>query len=240
MGRGFAKVQKPKTLDKMINSRKNTKNAGLKKGQPFIVDPREAAKAFKGYDTSPEVLLACIVVSGTLDTAEILRTEILLANEMQITGEQQRSYDAFRRVWATPTEAESDAVMELAEKILAVPRSHKTLVWKMPLLEHHPDLLAFAAPDGSIGFSLGAPEESIVFLVCGRGAEVLQAVRETAVLGQDGKTWFVPGARQAPISITSRNALRAYVMKLTDHFDRIEARRRKLQKKSPPDDPERK
>jgi hypothetical protein len=36
-------------------------------------------------------------------------------------------------VWATPTEAERDAVMALAEKILAAAGSRKTLVWKMPL-----------------------------------------------------------------------------------------------------------
>ena len=109
------------------------KKALLEKGQPFIVSPMEAEKVFKGYETSPEVLLACIVVSGTLDTAEVLRTEICLANDLEITEEKRRSYDAFRRVWATPTEAEQAEVMKVAEKISASTSSQKPLVWRMPL-----------------------------------------------------------------------------------------------------------
>ena len=97
-----------------------------------MVHPKEAAKAFKGYDTSPEVLLACIVVSGTLDTSEIIRIEIITAIDIEITDKQQRIYDAFRRVWATPTEAERAAVMELAQKIAAGAGSRKPLLWKMP------------------------------------------------------------------------------------------------------------
>ena len=108
------------------------KEALLKQGKPFVVHPKEAAKVFKGYDTSPEVLLACIVISGTLDTAEVLRAEMSLNMKIQMTEAQQRAHEAFRRVWATPTEDERAAVLEMAEKLTAASRSRKPLVWKTP------------------------------------------------------------------------------------------------------------
>jgi SAM-dependent methyltransferase len=35
--------------------------------EPFIMHSREVAKSFHGYDTDPEILLACMVVSGAYD-----------------------------------------------------------------------------------------------------------------------------------------------------------------------------
>jgi hypothetical protein len=34
--------------------------------EPFVVLPREAAKTFHGYDTDPEILLACMIVERQL------------------------------------------------------------------------------------------------------------------------------------------------------------------------------
>jgi hypothetical protein len=34
-------------------------------GRPYIVSPREVAKTTQAYRTDPEILLACIIVSGT-------------------------------------------------------------------------------------------------------------------------------------------------------------------------------
>ena len=85
---------------------------------------------------------------------------------------------------------------------------------------HDLTLSAFVAPDGSIGISQEVPEGSFE-LACGHSDELHQAVRETALLGRDGKTWFMPGARQAPTMRTARNALRSYFIKLNHRLDAI-------------------
>ena len=90
----------------MKSPARRTKPAATEK-EPYVVHPREAAKAFPGYDTDPEILLACILTSGTYDTSEICRTEINLANELApATGIEAERYEAFRRVWSQPTEEE--------------------------------------------------------------------------------------------------------------------------------------
>jgi len=43
------------------------KNAMLARGEPFIVHPAQVAKLTAAYETDPEILLACIIESGTLD-----------------------------------------------------------------------------------------------------------------------------------------------------------------------------
>ena len=75
-------------------------------------------------------------------------------------------------------------------------------------------------PDGSIGISHESPKEAFE-LAYGHSDELQQAVRETALLGRDGKTWFVPGARQAPVMRTARNALRAHIIRLNRRFDAL-------------------
>jgi (p)ppGpp synthase/HD superfamily hydrolase len=56
------------------------KAAQLARGEPWVVHPAEVAQSMATYQTDPEILLACIIVSGTLDTAAILRTETQLAH----------------------------------------------------------------------------------------------------------------------------------------------------------------
>jgi hypothetical protein len=88
------------------------RDALLARGEPFIVHPREVAKCTQAYQTDPEILLGCIIVSGTLDTAASLRTEQHLAYGIAITAAERAAYDAFRRVWQTPTDQERAAVMQ--------------------------------------------------------------------------------------------------------------------------------
>jgi hypothetical protein len=104
---------------------------------PFIVHPREAAKVFHGYDTDPEILLACMVVSGAHDTAEICRTEIHLANEpAPATGLEAERYETFLRVWNRPTAEENERVLEWARRIYQSADHrrkgdpHKSFAWK--------------------------------------------------------------------------------------------------------------
>jgi hypothetical protein len=77
----------------------------------------EVARCTAAYRTDPEILLGCIIVSGTLDTAAVLRTEIQVANGIPITNDQLAAYIAFRRVWTAPTEQERGAVLNWAERI---------------------------------------------------------------------------------------------------------------------------
>lgn len=128
------KIQNIRQNDKMAKKTAfQEKEALLKQGKPFVVHPKEAAKVFKECDTSPEILLACIVVSGTLDTAYALQAELKIFHGLALDKDEQRARDAFRRVWAAPTEDERAAVMEMAEKFAAAVRSKKPLVWGAPV-----------------------------------------------------------------------------------------------------------
>lgn len=119
-------MRRPRTADEGRKARE-----GL-----FVVLPREAAKTFHGYDTDPEVLLACMIVSGTLDTSKICRTEIHLADNIAITDEDRAAYTAFRRVWSQPTKEETELVLSWAQRIYenADHRRkggpHKPFAWK--------------------------------------------------------------------------------------------------------------
>jgi len=85
-----------------------------------VVHPREAAKAFPGYDTDAEILLGCVLTSGTYDTSEICRTEIHLANELAPpTGIEAEHYEDFRRVRSQPTEEGKVRVINSANEIAA-------------------------------------------------------------------------------------------------------------------------
>jgi len=92
------------------------KQAMLARGEPFVVDPREVAKITAAYQTDPEILLGCIVVSGTLDTAIVLRAEQQLHHGIKIDAAAQAAYDAFRRIWLMPTADERAAVLKFAER----------------------------------------------------------------------------------------------------------------------------
>lgn len=92
------------------------------------MDSSEVAKSFQAYETDPEILLACMIVSGTTNTAEICRTEISLANDLApATGAEAERYEAFRRVWKHPTSKERDAVVKLARRIAK--HQQKPFVW---------------------------------------------------------------------------------------------------------------
>jgi hypothetical protein len=41
------------------------RDALLAKGEPFVVQPREVAKCTAAYQTDPEILLGCMIVSGS-------------------------------------------------------------------------------------------------------------------------------------------------------------------------------
>jgi hypothetical protein len=105
------------------------RDALLASGKPFIVAAREVAKCTKDYRTDPEIVLGCIIVSGTLDTAEVLRAEILLKNGLKITKAQRAAHAAFTRVWSKPTDQERHAVITWAEEIAGKPR---TFTWNGP------------------------------------------------------------------------------------------------------------
>ena len=95
------------------------KQARLERGIPYVVHPREVKKAFKDTETCPEIILGCMLVSGVLDTSEIMITHIHLAHGISITEEQQRAYDNFRRVLDSPTEEEETLVFQHAWEIAA-------------------------------------------------------------------------------------------------------------------------
>ena len=86
--------------------------------EPFLVHLREAAKAAAAYQTDPEILLGCMIVSGagTLDTGAVLKTHILLTHGLA-NVDDWTAFEAFRRVWKMPTEYERTAVLDWAERI---------------------------------------------------------------------------------------------------------------------------
>jgi hypothetical protein len=112
------------------------KEALLSSGKPFIVHPREVAKCTAAYRTDPEVLLGCIIVSSTLDTAIVLRAELSIHHGLPISPEAREPYGAFRRVWRTPSAAERTAVLKRAEWIVANargrPRRRGDFQWSTP------------------------------------------------------------------------------------------------------------
>ena len=93
------------------------RNAILASGQPFVVSPKEVVKCMPAYDSDPEIILGCIIVSGTLDTAEVLRAEQHLNYGLATTDAQREAHAAFRRVWSSPTSAERVEVLALAKRL---------------------------------------------------------------------------------------------------------------------------
>lgn len=84
----------------------------------------------KDYRTDPEVILGCIIASGTLDTAEVLRAEISLSYGGAVTDAQRAAHEAFRRVWSAPTDLERETVLSWAQKIAG--KKPKTFMWSGP------------------------------------------------------------------------------------------------------------
>jgi hypothetical protein len=113
---------------------RDRKATQLGRGEPWVVHPAEVAKSTAAYQTDREILLACIIVSGTLDTAIVLRADMRLAHGIAITDDERISYDAFRRVWQFPTEREHASVLMWAAKIAAATgnRHGDALRWSKP------------------------------------------------------------------------------------------------------------
>lgn len=93
------------------------KAALLARGEPVVVHPEEVAKCTAAYESDPEILLGCIVVSGTLDTAAVLTTETRLAHGIAVAADELAVYQAFRRVWSKPTDDELAEMVEWARRI---------------------------------------------------------------------------------------------------------------------------
>lgn len=106
------------------------KQAQLARGEPWIVHPREVAKSTAAYRTDPEILLGCIIVSGTLDTAEVLSAIVQQDAGIALDAGQDAAYRAFRRVWDNPTTQERAKVIEIASRIAGKPR--KDWIWTPP------------------------------------------------------------------------------------------------------------
>ena len=110
------------------------KKAGLEQGKPFVVHPREVLKIFPPEcGTSPAIILCCILVSGTPDTALVLKAQVCLLNGIPMTSEQEAAWKAFMRVWASPTQDEREEVIVAATKIVFQCRLEgKSFEWNPP------------------------------------------------------------------------------------------------------------
>lgn len=98
------------------------RDAILAKGEPFIVAASEVTKVMQlqsFYQSDPEIILGCIIVSGTLDTAVVLRAEQHSHHGMAISEEELFAHMMFDLVWREPTEEQREAVLRWAEKIRA-------------------------------------------------------------------------------------------------------------------------
>jgi hypothetical protein len=110
-------------------------DALLASGQPMVVEPKQVAMITGDYRTDPEILLGCIIVSGTLDTLQVLQAEVELHHGLDLSEEQKAVHSAFLRVWASPTEEERLAVMNWAETIadaIRPSRRRASFTWNGP------------------------------------------------------------------------------------------------------------
>lgn len=105
--------------------------AMLARGEPVVVHPAEAARCTAAYQTDPEVLLACIIVSGNLNTIDVLATETRLAHGIAVADGERAAFDAFRRVWQVSTDNERAAVLKWAKRS-AAPRHCGSFRWTTP------------------------------------------------------------------------------------------------------------
>jgi (p)ppGpp synthase/HD superfamily hydrolase len=101
------------------------KQAMLARGEPWIVHPREVAKMPELNGTDPEVILACILEAGILDTADVLKTAIHQSHGLAVSDEAKAAYDSFRRVWQQPTDEQREAVLSRALRIVTTSRTRR-------------------------------------------------------------------------------------------------------------------
>ncbi len=121
-----------------------SRDALLARGKPIVIVPREVVKIAKHYRTElaiagddPEILLGCIIVSGALDTAEVLKSDIHLTLGLKITDMERTAFNAFCRVWKCPTDAERAAVQGWAERIaIATSRRPRSEGWGSDSARH--------------------------------------------------------------------------------------------------------
>lgn len=69
------------------------KQAMLARGEAWLVHPREVAKLPEFHGTDPEIILACILEAGVLDTGEILKTAIDQRHGLAVTDEAKAAYE---------------------------------------------------------------------------------------------------------------------------------------------------
>ena len=101
------------------------KQAMLARGEPWIVHPREVAKLPEFQGTDPEIILACILEAGILDTADILKTAINQRHGLAVTDDAKAAYEGFRRVWRQPTDEQRAAVLNRASRIMVGSRTRR-------------------------------------------------------------------------------------------------------------------
>jgi (p)ppGpp synthase/HD superfamily hydrolase len=93
------------------------KQAMLARGEPWVVHPREVAKLPEFHGTDPEIILACILEAGVLDTGDILKTAINQRLGLTVTDEAKAAYAVFQRIWQQPTDEQRRAVLARALRI---------------------------------------------------------------------------------------------------------------------------
>jgi (p)ppGpp synthase/HD superfamily hydrolase len=93
------------------------KQAMLARGEPWVVHPREVAKLPEFHGTDPEIILACILEAGILDTGDVLKTAIHQRHGLAVTDEAKAAYERFRRMWQQPTDEQRRAVLDRALRI---------------------------------------------------------------------------------------------------------------------------
>ena len=65
-----------------------------------------------------------MIVSGTQDTGEILKTEINLTHGLKTTADELAAYHAFRRVWQSPTDQEPAPCCNGRNALPKLPAAH--------------------------------------------------------------------------------------------------------------------
>jgi (p)ppGpp synthase/HD superfamily hydrolase len=101
------------------------KQALLANGEPWIVHPREVAKLPEFHGTDPEIILACILEAGVLDTGDILKTAIDHRLGLTVTDEAKATYEIFRRIWQHPTEEQRRTVFDRASRIATASKTRR-------------------------------------------------------------------------------------------------------------------
>lgn len=101
------------------------KQAMLARGEAWLVHPREVAKLPEFHGTDPEIILACILEAGVLDTGEILKTAIDQRHGLAVTDEAKAAYEVFRRIWRQPTDEQRHTVINRAVRIATASKTRR-------------------------------------------------------------------------------------------------------------------